>query len=239
MYNYGKKSLLDAINNNLKIIEIYTIKKNHEFIKSLNLLNIKINWVDESWFNKNNDVKHQFIAYTVDKKNISLKEMYNLLETKSQSIVLIIDEIEDTRNFGSILRTCDAFNIDAIFYKKNNQAQINDIVNTISVGATNYLNLYNSDNLNNVINNLKKFGFWVYATTLSNNSVAYNIEQYPNKVAIIVGNENKGISPLIIKNSDMQIHIPMFGHVQSLNVSVATGIILNHLINICNKNIKK
>ncbi len=235
MINYGKKSLLDAINNNLKISNVYTTKKQYPFLDQIKNKNFKINIVSEKYFDNLNNIKHQFIAYEIEKRNLNYKELLSKLSNNNSSIVLIVDSLEDPRNFGSILRTCDAFNIDAVFYKKDNQASINEVVKSVSMGATNYLDVCEVINLNNLINDLKKNGFWIYATTLKENSIPYYNEKFPNKIAIIVGNENKGISDLVTKNSDVNIYIPMDGHVQSLNVSVATGIILGHLKYIKNK----
>lgn len=235
MINYGKKSLLDAINNNLKISNVYITKKQYPFLDQIKNKNFKINIVSEKYFDNLNNIKHQFIAYEIEKRNLNYKELLSKLSNNNSSIVLIVDSLEDPRNFGSILRTCDAFNIDAVFYKKDNQASINEVVKSVSMGATNYLDVCEVVNLNNLINDLKKNDFWIYATTLKENSIPYYNEKFPNKVAIIVGNENKGISDLVSKNSDVNIYIPMDGHVQSLNVSVATGIILSHLKYIKNK----
>lgn len=229
MINYGKKSLLDAINNNLKISNVYTTEKTLSFLDQIKNKNFKINIVSEKYFDNLNNIKHQFIAYDIEKKNLTYKELLSKLSNHNSSIVLIVDSLEDPRNFGSILRTCDAFNIDAIFYKKDNQVSINEVVKSVSMGATNYLDVCEVTNLSNLINDLKKNNFWVYATTLKENSIPYYEEKYPNKIAIIVGNENRGISDLVSKNSDVNIYIPMEGHVQSLNVSVATGIILSYL----------
>lgn len=230
-YWFGKKALLDAINNHLPVEMVYLTKNNFNLIKELEDKDINYQLVNNNWFNKfDQSLNHQGIAFSVSiKQPLSAKQTYDLLKQKSESIVLIVDSIEDPRNFGAILRTCDAFNIDAVFYKKNHQVEVNDLVNKTSMGATNYLNLCEVANLNQVVQNLKDLGYWVYATTLNDKAVTYSSEKYPAKVAVIVGNENNGISPLLIKSSDMSIYIPMYGHVQSLNVSVATGIVLSYL----------
>lgn len=229
MINYGKKSLQDAINNNVKIKNIYITSKNKEFVNSLKITNTNINIVNDNYFKNLDYIKHQYVAYEIEKKNLNWKEVLEFLKTKTSSIILILDSIEDPRNFGSILRTCDAFSIDAVFYKKNNQAPLNELVSSISMGATNYLNICEVTNLNNLIKELKLQNYWIYSTCLNKDSIPYYNEKYPSKICIIVGNENKGISELIIKNSDLNIYIPMSGHVQSLNVSVATSIILSYL----------
>lgn len=230
-YFFGKKALFDAINHHQNIIKVFLSKANANLLKELHAHHLDVEIKDNNFF-KNFDISlnHQGIAFLLEtKKQMNFKELLTHLNSLDSSIVLIIDSIEDPRNFGAILRTCDAFNIDAVFYKKNNQVGLTDLVNKVSMGATNYLNLCEVTNLSQTINHLKEANYWVYATTLNEQAVPYYQEKYPSKVAIVVGNENKGVSPLVIKQSDMSIYIPMSGHVQSLNVSVATGIVLSYL----------
>ena len=228
---FGKKALFDAINNYQTIEIVYLAKTNYFLVKELQEKNINYQIKDNNWFKQFDDsLNHQHIAFVIKQKEpVSQKELLDQLKNKDQSVVLIVDSIEDPRNFGAILRTCDAFNIDGVFFKKNNQVGINELVNKVSMGATNYLNLCEVANLNQIVQKLKENGFWIYATTLNKQAVPYYKEKYPAKVAIIVGNESNGISNLLIKESDMSIYIPMSGHVQSLNVSVATGIVLSYL----------
>lgn len=226
-YNFGKKALLDAINNKEIISEVYILNKNQEIINLANKNKININFVDSNWFMQfEKQLNHQFIAFIVLSKKIkkiSIEEF--LKEEREKSLVLILDEIEDPRNFGAIIRTANAFGVDAIIYKKNNQAPINELVIKTSMGAVNYTNLIEIANISNAIKLLQKKDYWVYASALEN-GVDYTKINYPNKSVLIVGNENKGISQLVLKNSDQKIYIPMYGEVQSLNVGVATGIML-------------
>jgi 23S rRNA (guanosine2251-2'-O)-methyltransferase len=99
------------------------------------------------------------------------------------------------------------------------------------MGAINNLNLFREVNLNAAIDKLKKTGYWIYASCLANNSVNINEVKFDAKSVLIVGNEDKGISPSLLAAADHLIKIPMFGAVQSLNVSVATGILLNIMRN--------
>lgn len=226
-YNFGKKALLDAINNKEIISEVYILNKNQEIINLANKNKININFVDSNWFMQfEKQLNHQFIAFIVLSKKIkkiSIEEF--LKEEREKSLVLILDEIEDPRNFGAIIRTANAFGVDAIIYKKNNQVPINELVIKTSMGAVNYTNLIEIANISNAIKLLQKKDYWVYASALEN-GVDYTKINYPNKSVLIVGNENKGISQLVLKNSDQKIYIPMYGEVQSLNVGVATGIML-------------
>jgi 23S rRNA (guanosine2251-2'-O)-methyltransferase len=94
------------------------------------------------------------------------------------------------------------------------------------MGAISLLNMVKVVNLSQALDQLKSVGYWVYASVLSNEAVNYQNVKYDAKSIIVVGNEEKGVSALLTKQADFQIKIPMYGKVQSLNVAVATGIIL-------------
>lgn len=230
-YNFGKKALLDAIGNKQLISKVYLLSKNYELINLINKNKITYEIVNEAWFKQfNHSLNHQNIAFELVKKNFqktSLESFLKLIKNKKKSLILMLDEIEDPRNFGAIIRTANAFGVDAIIYKKHHQASINDLVIKTSMGAINYIYMIEVNNLSNTIKNLQDEGYWVYATSLLK-SQPYEKVDYADKTVFIVGNENKGVSPLILKKADQSIRIDMFGDVQSLNVGVATGIILAH-----------
>ncbi|MDE6476776.1 MAG: 23S rRNA (guanosine(2251)-2'-O)-methyltransferase RlmB, partial [Mycoplasmoidaceae bacterium] len=184
-----------------------------------------------SFFNRfDRKLIHLNIAIELnDKKEISLKDFLNKNKEKKNLLFLMIDSIEDPQNFGAILRTAEGFGVDGVIYKKNNQVQPNELVAKTSMGAVNTLNLFKVTNLVNEINLLKEHGFWIYSSCLNDKSQDYSKVKYDNKSVIVVGNENSGISPIVIKNSDFLIKIRMFGNVQSFNVSVSTGILLSEV----------
>ncbi len=232
-YIFGKKPILDLIKNNKQdILCVFLISNNNSLINECKFNKIKFEIKDKKFFNKfNKNLNHQFSAALIkDKKHNSLSEYLSSFN-KEKAIFLIIDSIEDPQNFGAILRTCDAMNVDGVIYKKNNQTQINDLVIKSSMGAINNLNLFKVNNLTESIELLKKNGFWIYASCLDKGSKPINNIKFDKKTCLIVGNENKGISRLLIEKSDFKISIPMLGSVQSLNVSVATGILLFTIVN--------
>lgn len=234
-YLFGKKALLDAINNDLKINHVYLSSKDGSIISELKKNQINFEVKDSKFLdNLANNSNHQGVVFTLkfSNKAISINELVDKLQLKTDALVLILDEIQDVGNLGAILRSADAFAVDAIIYKKNNQASpFNEVVIKTSTNAVSYLTLCETPNLSNAIEKLKSIGFWVYASCLDDKSVSYKKVSYANKSAIVIGNEQRGVSPLVIKNSDVTINIPQFGHVQSLNVSVATGILLSEFKN--------
>lgn len=160
----------------------------------------------------------------------SVDEIINSSKGKKQPLILILDEIEDPQNFGAIIRSADAFSVDGIIIKSKNQVPLNWTVAKVSTGAIEYVKVAQVSNLNNVIDKLKDNGFWIYAADGSGEK-SYEKVDYSGSVALIVGSEGRGISQLVLKNSDFIVKIPMTGHVNSLNVSVSTGILLARIRN--------
>lgn len=230
MYLFGKKALFDNLDKEIKMVYIY--KPSNEILKVLKKNNISYEVLKNNVFFKKFDKKlnHQNIAILLNSnENTSLKNYLNSIINQQKQLILIIDSVQDPQNFGAILRTAEGFGVDAVIYKKNNQVQINELVNKTSMGAVANLKLFKVANLVNEINMLKEKGFWVYASCLDETSHDYSKVKYDNKTALIVGNENNGISPLVQKHSDFKIKIRMFGKVQSFNVSVSTGILLSEI----------
>ncbi len=224
---FGKKAILDAINNNIEIKVIKCIQLPHE----LKNTKIKIEYVKPNYFNQYKEINHQNIIAIAQNaiKHISLDELITKSHKQEKMSILMIDENEDPRNFGSIIRSAVSFEVDAIIYKNKNQAPINDLVIKSSMGAVYSTTFVKVSNLNQSIDKLKDAGFWIYATGLTNNSQPLSKTKWDQKSVIIVGNENKGVSDLTLKKSDFIVKIEMEEKVQSLNISVATGIVLYHL----------
>lgn len=224
---FGKKAILDAINNGIDIECIKCIN----IPKELGSYKSKCELVNSSFFNAFKDINHQnIIAYTKQTINhISLEQLINESNKKTSYHILMIDENQDPRNFGSIIRTAASFDIDAIIYKNKNQVPINELVIKASMGAVYAIKFVKISNLNQAIDKLKNNGFWIYATGLTNNAQPLIKTKFDDKSIVIIGNENKGVSDLTLKKSDFIIKIDMSNKVQSLNIAVATGIVLYQL----------
>ena len=189
-------------------------------------------YVDIETLNKmSHNGNHQgIIVETYPHEYSSFDEILKSVKDKEQPLILILDEIEDPHNFGAILRSADAFGVDGVIVKSKNQVPLNSTVAKVSTGAIEYVKVTQVSNLNNVIKTLKDNGFWIYAADGSGKD-DYQKVDYSGPVALIVGSEGRGISQLVMKNSDFIIKIPMIGHVNSLNVSVSTGILLSRIRN--------
>lgn len=227
---FGLNAVIEQIKKNKnQVIVVHVYKDNKNFINFLKTNNVKLKiHHDKSWFNKfNKNLNHQFVVAEISVSSKSKNLDFFLTNNKNKkSIILMLDSIQDPHNFGAILRTCDALGIDAVIYKDDNQAQINDFVIKTSMGAVNNLNLFKVTNFVRTIELLKKSGYLIYASTLNEKAIDNTKVNYNDKTVIIIGNEHSGISKLTEKNSDELITINMYGNVQSLNVSVAAGILI-------------
>lgn len=140
-------------------------------------------------------------------------------------LLLLLDSIQDTHNLGAILRTAECAGVDGVIITKHNSAPINETVIKTSAGATEHLKICLADNLVNSIKDLKANSYWIFGSSLIN-AKNYNSVDYKIPAAIVLGNEEKGIRKLVAESCDFLVKIPMFGKIQSLNVSVSAGILL-------------
>ena len=153
----------------------------------------------------------------------------NTFLNKNEEKVVILDHIEDPHNLGAIIRTCEAAGIKSVIIPKDRQVQVNATVMKTSVGTLDNVNIVQVTNLSNTIDKLKENGYWIVDTALKD-SVDYRDIDYTGKIALIVGNEGTGISNLVMKKCDFIAKIPMYGETNSLNASVATGIMIYEMI---------
>ena len=144
--------------------------------------------------------------------------------TEDDDFVLILDHLEDPHNFGAIIRTCETRGIKNIIIPKDRSVVVNDTVMKTSTGALNHVNIIMVTNLVNAMNKLKDMGFYVYAAEAD--GVDYRKVDYADKKVLVIGSEGFGLSRLVRQNSDEIISLPMNGIINSLNASVAAGILI-------------
>lgn len=156
-------------------------------------------------------------------------EYFSLDDLIDEEIVVILDHLEDPHNLGAIIRTCEAAGIKGIIIPKDRQVGVNSTVMKTSVGTLEKVKVAEVTNIVNTINKLKKNNFWIVGTALED-SVDYREIDYSGKIALVIGNEGNGISSLVRKNCDFIAKIPMYGDVNSLNASVAAGIMIYEII---------
>ncbi len=175
---------------------------------------------------------HQGIVAEVikDYDYISLDNLIRKAKKSPYPLLIILDSLNDPHNLGAIMRSADAFGADGIIVSKHNQVGLTDTVAKVSTGAIDYVPVAQVGNLNQTLEILKKEGFWIVSSDGSA-KLDYREVDYKCPIALIVGSEGKGISKLVLENSDFIVKIPMIGHVNSLNASVATAVILAEIFN--------
>jgi len=173
--------------------------------------------------------KHQgFLAEISNPGFLSEKDIIPRLKNLNTSRVLILDSIQDPRNLGACLRSALAFEFDAVIVNKDGSSPINEYVFKTSVGAILNLDIFYVTNLSRSINSLKDIGYWVLGLDGNGEGSIFS-EKFSSKTAVVLGSEGSGIRKLVKENCDHLIKIPISNKVESLNISVATGIIMYEL----------
>ena len=215
------------------IYEIYLSDKNSkkfsEIIDEAKKNNIVVQKISNDKIYEISNVKsHQGVLAIVKKKeDIPEKDLMSFLKNKSKNkIVLILDEVSDPRNFGACLRICDAYNISAIIIKDHDSVSMNETVKKVAAGAAETTPVIKVKNISRALNSLKKNNYWIYgATDKAQNDI--NEMNFKTPIALIIGGESSGLRKKTLENCDFTLKINMNGVVESLNMAVATGIIIN------------
>lgn len=148
---------------------------------------------------------------------------------KQKDLLLILDGILDPRNLGSLLRTAEATGVGGIILPKNRSASLSEVVEKAAAGAAAYLSICRVENLARSLNVVKSAGYWVLGLVPDVQRTLYDLDS-PQKIAIVLGGEEKGLRPLTRQECDFLVALPMEGKIQSLNVSVAGAITLYELL---------
>ena len=230
MLVYGKNVAKELLKNKRKIKKVILANnfKDDEIMSLLNDNNINIVYEEKYKIDKLEKGNHQGILLEIeDYKYIDEKGMLDNLP--DNPFIVILDHLEDPHNFGAIIRTCEASGVHYIVVPKDRSVQINSTVMKTSVGALDNVNIVQVTNLNNTINKLKDRGLWVVGTDMED-SVLYDEIDYKIPTALVIGSEGFGMSSLVKKNCDFIARIPMNGKINSLNASVAAGIMIYEVV---------
>ncbi len=236
---FGFHSIDSYLNNNPELIHTIYIDKNSKnsrlqiILNQAKTKNIQVMLVDSKKLDQMAiNTKHQGIIAEIfqkNKSNLTLNQVLEDLKDKSNLLFLILDGITDPHNLGAILRTAECFAVDAVIIPKHNSANADSaIVTKSSSGAINHINLITVNNLNQAIEKLKEHQFWIAGTNLSDKSISLFDFKHTGNLAWVLGSEGSGLRRLVTENCDYLVSIPMLGQTQSLNVSVAAGIILSY-----------
>ena len=170
---------------------------------------------------------HQgIIAFAAMRDYVGINDILNIAKTKDEPpFLIILDEITDPHNFGSIIRTANAAGVHGIIIPKRNSAGLSATVAKTSAGAIEYTPVAKVSNIAQTIDLLKSNNIWIYGTQ-QNAKTDFIDADLSGAIGLVIGSEGHGISPLTAKKCDFLVSIPMGGQIKSLNASVAAGILM-------------
>ena len=228
----GRNAVRELVNNNATIDKVLIQNNLHdpvltEIVNLIKQKKIRFQFVPQNVLNAESATKHHqgIIAYTSEFKYCTLEDILDYAKQKNEDpFILILDGIEDPHNLGSIIRVCECLGVHGVIIEKTRACQVNETVIKTSAGATSYVKVARVANINNEIEKLKKQNVWVYACELGGQDLTK--ANLKGGIAIVIGSEGRGTGKLTLSKCDGIVTIPQFGKINSLNASVATGIVL-------------
>lgn len=235
---YGFHSINSIIWQTPDAIEIIYLEKKRPVKRSQELITIteekgiSVELVSSKFLDKLcGSLHHQGVAASL-KPNLanqfSLKDFLLKNTELEYSIIVVLDGITDPHNLGAIIRSCECFGVSAVIIPKDNSAGINATVAKVSSGAINQIPVIVVNNLARSLDEIKNSGYWIAGTTLTTDSVNLFEFKPDKRIVWVMGSEDSGIRRLVQESCDYLVSIPMYGNTQSLNVSVAAGVVLSY-----------
>lgn len=226
MLVYGKNSCEEILKQEKNIKRVYLERnfKDRVITDLIEKLKIKPIFLTKYELDDLCEGNHQGIVIeALEYEYADIDEIVN-----ENGFIFMLDHLEDTHNFGAIIRTCEAAGVDGIIIPKDRSVSVNSTVMKTSSGAAVNVKICMVTNLVQTINYLKEKGYWIYASSMDGTN--YTNEDYKTSTCIIIGNEGKGVSELVKKSADFIVSIPMIGKINSLNASVAAGIFIYEVV---------
>jgi 23S rRNA (guanosine2251-2'-O)-methyltransferase len=229
---FGTRAVIEALNAG-KDIEKILLQKGlsnelySQLRQALKGQTVPLQFVPPEKLKRVTDKNHQgVVAYLTEINYYDTQELLTKVFEKGRiPLVLILDRVTDVRNFGAIARGAECAGVDFIIIPSRGAAQINGDAIKTSAGALHRMKVCREDNLKTTIESLKESGLQIVACHEKTEKLIYDVD-FSKPTAVIMGSEENGISNEYLKRSDEQVKIPMAGQIASLNVSVATGIVL-------------
>ncbi len=230
---YGKNAVVEAVKKGDGISQVVLLKENkdQQLMGLCKKNRIPVSFEDRGFFNKTVKGNHQgYLALKESYNYASLEDILENIPKGKQPLLVMLDGLEDPHNLGAILRSCDATGVDGIIIGKNRSVSLNATVAKVSTGAIEYVPVCQVTNLARTLETLQKQGYWVVGTDM-HDAVDYRAVDYNMPTVLVIGSEGFGISRLVLEKCDYKVTIPMVGHVNSLNASVACAIMLYQIYN--------
>ena len=229
MLVYGRNVVNEILNSKTKIYKVFLDNNfnDQEILRKIEKLNLKKFHVDKNKIDKMcSNSANQGIA--LDIEEFEYLTIESIVKDDSANFVVMLDSLEDPHNFGAIIRTCECAGVDYIIIPKNRSVSVNSTVYKTSSGALNNVKIVVVVNLANTIRKLQDLGYWVYGAEA--NGVDYRSVKYDGKTCLVVGSEGHGLKQIVANTCDQIISLPMKGKINSLNASVAGGILIYEMM---------
>lgn len=233
----GRNAVIEALKTDRTIEQILIAKGDME--GSINVVlglakekKIVVKEVDRKKLNQMSETKaHQgVIAIVTPYKYCEIEDILNCAKERGEDpFIIVLDEIEDPHNFGSIIRTAEVCGAHGIIIPKRRNVGVTPVVYKSSTGAIEHMKISKVTNINMVLNTLKEKGIWIYGADMDGESYCYDVD-FRGGVALVIGSEGRGISKLVKEKCDVIVKIPMKGKITSLNASVAAGVMMYEVL---------
>lgn len=239
---YGKNAVIEALKAGRNVHHLLvgsdTLKKEGELRKFINDLNLSHEIVEPKKMKQ--VVRQKYDISGQLQGMVALVDEYEYLELddlirkcakqEKPAFIVMLDGLEDVHNLGAILRSAEAVGVDAIVIPKHGSVSLNATVARLSAGAIEYVPVVLVTNLNRAVERLKKVGIWFVGTD-GNASEDYRAVDVTMPVCVVIGSEGRGMSRMIREACDFRVHLPMVGHITSLNASVAAALLMYEVYN--------
>lgn len=219
MLAYGKNVLKEVEPKKIRRVYLNENFRDKNIIDYLEKHHIHYFYRPKHQLDKMVDKNHQGIV--IDMDSFSYCDLEDVL---GDDFIVALDHLEDVHNFGAIIRTCEAAGVKSIIIPKDRSVRVNDIAMKTSVGAIDRVKIVLVSNLCETLKKLQRENYFVYGAFMDGED--YKTVSYADKRILVIGNEGRGISNVIENITDVRVSIPMRGKVNSLNASVAAGILI-------------
>lgn len=229
MLVYGRNVAMEMLKKKEKVKKVFLQVHfdDKRILSQLEKTNLPIEYLEKKQLDRLADSHHQGII--LDIADYEYHSFRDIDLEKQDSFLVLLDHLEDPHNLGAILRTCEAAGVDHIILPKDRSVSVTPTVMKTSAGALENVSLVMVTNLVQTIQTLKEKGYWVVGTDMEQ-SVDYKTIDYSGKIVLVIGSEGNGMSRLVRESCDFIARIPMYGKINSLNASVASGIMIYEVI---------
>jgi len=215
-----------------RLIEVYVgerlDREGEELLKELRSVGIDVSQRSRDSLTAlvGSDSHQGMVAAIRDRPYLDLKDVCGWAKERERLLLLMLDSIMDPHNFGAILRAAECFGVDGVLWSRNRGCDITPVVAKVSVGASELLPLVPVSNLAQALERLKDAGVWSIAADVSPEAQPIDQFEFPTKSLILLGSEGEGLQPLLLREAEFKITIPLCGKIDSLNVSQAAAVML-------------